>query len=823
MPASRWLRILQRLSSGARRGCPHAPFGHGNHRRRPLGRFEPLEPRTLLSANAIDLGPGTDLYDQPYVEVELFDGSTGLGPYGSVWGFIPYNYFVLDTGANSVLSAREPTLDLVSAGYQTEGTFLEYGVAGASEFDVSAAYRFDFRGSDGVTHTLPQTDDAVRILSSEDLELGGPLLWGGVAGVVGMPAMAGRVTTLDMSGWADGSDLALGVEFAQQVPPDQGLRYSVAVDDRVAFDPRDGLPPGSLPDDPLPVWAPVPMMTGVAEYRGNRESGTFLFDTGAQKSMISSSLAFAIGLDEDCDGNFDNEMIGTLPVGGIGGTIDAPVMLIDALCLPTLQGPDLRWADTEPEALGVEVIVLDLHPDIQGLIGIDLLTSGMEINEMLDFIGGPYFDQIHFDFRDMMEGSGVIHFDLHPYRGDVAESGGSTHVVEGGAVDTYQIALKTRPTANVRIDLGTPDGQVAAVDDAHPTNTYLIFTPSNWNLPQQVRVTAFDDAIPEGLHTAAVTHQVSSNDDLYDGIHVRYVAATVAESDAAEVVGRQVFYNNSTFDGDDPRANGHDDCAIAPDKQALLPGQTATFANYTSYHRGLNGLMIDVAGLTDADGLGPDDFLFRVGNDEDPAGWVLAPPPREIAVRPGMGLEGSDRVEVVWDDFAISKQWLQVSVLPTANTGLAQPDVFYFGNAVAEAGNSTLDAKVNATDMLLARNNPRTFLAPAPVDFAYDFNRDARVNATDMLLARNNPTHFLNALRLISVPSEKSADDAAGKSVTGDMAAGQDLQRRSVDGATMLSRLLWQYELEATLQQSASADGAPGEKAAGDVIAWYWL
>ena len=52
-----------------------------------------------------------------------------------------------------------------------------------------------------------------------------------------------------------------------------------------------------------------------------------------------------------------------------------------------------------------------------------------------------------------------------------------------------------------------------------------------------------------------------------------------------------------SFDGNDPAANAADDAAIATDKTALLPGQTATFANYTSYSRGINGIMVDIAGL----------------------------------------------------------------------------------------------------------------------------------------------------------------------------------------------------------------------------------
>ncbi|MBN2473708.1 MAG: lamin tail domain-containing protein [Pirellulales bacterium] len=224
---------------------------------------------------------------------------------------------------------------------------------------------------------------------------------------------------------------------------------------------------------------------------------------------------------------------------------------------------------------------------------------------------------------------------------------------------------------------------------------------------------------------------------------------------AGIVAGRYVFYNNSIFDGNSAAANPQDDNAIAPDKVALLPGHTATLANYTSYSRGLNGVIVDVAGVGGVPTAA--DFTFRTGNDDNPQAWPPAPDPTMVTLRPGQGIDGSDRITIVWDDYAIARQWLQVTVLPTSNTGLAERDVFYFGNAVGESGNGTADAKVNATDMLLARNNPRNFLNPAAIDFPYDFDRDGRVNATDMLIARNNQTHFLNALRLISVPGEKTA------------------------------------------------------------------
>ncbi|MBN2582742.1 MAG: PD40 domain-containing protein, partial [Planctomycetes bacterium] len=284
----------------------------------------------------------------------------------------------------------------------------------------------------------------------------------------------------------------------------------------------------------------------------------------------------------------------------------------------------------------------------------------------------------------------------------------------------------------------------------------------------------------------------------------------------AEVVGRHVFYNNSVFDGDDPAANAADDAAVAPDKAALMPDQTATFANYTSYVRGINGVMIDVVGLPDEATLDADDFEFRVGNGDAPSGWADAPAPVEISIRAGAGIDGSDRVTIVWPDCAVAKQWLQVTVLPTLNTKLTRPDVFYFGNAVGEAGNATADAKVNAVDVLLARNNPRTFLDPASADFPYDFNRDARVNATDMLIARQSPTHMFNALRLISAPSLE-ADPAAIVAYFARVLGGKTTESGADKAWALPDR---SSACDAVLAVASPQDDGGGAKASAP---WDWL
>jgi len=264
---------------------------------------------------------------------------------------------------------------------------------------------------------------------------------------------------------------------------------------------------------------------------------------------------------------------------------------------------------------------------------------------------------------------------------------------------------------------------------------------------------------------------------------------TVLAAGEAQVVGRYVFYNNSAF--------GSADNAVAVDKTALLTGQTATFANYTSYASGINGVMIDVSGLPDGVTLDSNDFEFHVGNSDDPDAWPVAPLPTAITVRENMGYGGSDRVTITFNDGAITNQWLQVKVLDTTNTDLPLPEVFYFGNAVGDSGDSADHAKVNASDVLLTRNNPHNLLNPAPIEFKFDFNRDKRVNATDMLIARESQTHFLNALQLISVPDAKGAGRDSPP-VKGGLS----------DADGLSGELAWIYEIGQIESQTTSTSGS---------------
>jgi hypothetical protein len=230
------------------------------------------------------------------------------------------------------------------------------------------------------------------------------------------------------------------------------------------------------------------------------------------------------------------------------------------------------------------------------------------------------------------------------------------------------------------------------------------------------------------------------------------------------IVGRHIFYNNSAFDGNDPAVNAGDNAAIATDKTALLPGQTATFANYTSYTRGINGVIIDLSG--EHGNITADDFVFRVGNLDDTSNWAYAPLPQSVSVWPGP--DGVNRVKIIWADGEIKNVWLQVIVLANGNTGLAQSDSFFFGNRIGDTGNEPQQARTTTTDVMRAVNRilaDPTAQTPAAIDSSLDFNRDGRITTHDVMIAVNQILQSTEPLDLITVNASSAQAGAVTAAV----------------------------------------------------------
>jgi hypothetical protein len=230
-----------------------------------------------------------------------------------------------------------------------------------------------------------------------------------------------------------------------------------------------------------------------------------------------------------------------------------------------------------------------------------------------------------------------------------------------------------------------------------------------------------------------------------------------------EVTGRHIFYNQSAWDGNNAAANASDDAAIAPDKTALFPGGTAGVVNYTSFSRGINGLMVDLP-----NGAAPtlSDFIFKKGNTATPGSWGGAPNPTHITVRAGAGVGGADRVTLLWANNLIQKEWLEVTVRATPRTGIATPDTFYFGNSIGESGvgNSSTRFSVTSVDVLFAINNPVS--TGAAITNPADHNRDKRVTSVDALLSINHSAVGTAALiRLVLGAGDSAVRNASSPGV----------------------------------------------------------
>ena len=241
------------------------------------------------------------------------------------------------------------------------------------------------------------------------------------------------------------------------------------------------------------------------------------------------------------------------------------------------------------------------------------------------------------------------------------------------------------------------------------------------------------------------------------------------------IAGRHLFYNQSgtstRYDGNNLAINASDDAAIATDKTAYLweDAGAATFANVSSFTKGINGIMVDITGSHP--NITADDFIFRVGNNNSPGLWGTANAPTSISVRAGAGVGGSDRVEIIWNTGAPIKEWLNVIVLANADTGLAQKvdhpvghgDAFFFGNAVGNVGtgDTSVNSLVTATDEAAIRANPALVSANIPITNIYDVNRNASVSAVDESAARLNGTNPTTTLKYLNLTTAPAAPEAA--------------------------------------------------------------
>ncbi|MEX2388397.1 MAG: aspartyl protease family protein [Phycisphaeraceae bacterium] len=377
--------------------------------------------------NVFELGLIDSLsIDQPRVAAGFLDPLT-LDRYPTTdgSGFT----MLLDTGASGYLLAMGAHQDYLgwldgSAGaltYPIAGQYAEQGVGGFELMDITtpmdatiSSYLgmsgvLDDLGLGGGSGTQPgniATFDrpGVQALVAPNLNIGS------FDGIIGMPGMNGTGVIINMSSITGASmDTGIGdsvdmfdyihVGFTDNMPNRLASHADKPVHsfefERFSFDHTSG----QIGDDgPIPTHDDLPLLSGVGVGHGEAYTqGTYLFDTGAQLSMISGDVARSLGIDPD-DASHE-----TLLVGGVGGEVEIPIVLLDRFTLDTAMGGDGQFDRLAFDDVVVGIIDIPGLP-VDGILGFNAFTTGY-LNPILAALSGdPTYGDADADgaFLEMM-------------------------------------------------------------------------------------------------------------------------------------------------------------------------------------------------------------------------------------------------------------------------------------------------------------------------------------------------------------------------------------------------------------------------------------
>jgi len=100
---------------------------------------------------------------------------------------------------------------------------------------------------------------------------------------------------------------------------------------------------------------------------------------------------------------------------------------------------------------------------------------------------------------------------------------------EAGGQATFTIALNSRPTANVSINLNSSNTNEGTI-----LPTSVTFTTGNWNAPQTITITGVDDDVDDDDVAYTIeTQPCISSDTKYDNLNPVDVSVTNTDNDVA--------------------------------------------------------------------------------------------------------------------------------------------------------------------------------------------------------------------------------------------------------------------------------------------------
>ena len=368
------------------------------------------------TAFAIDIeGVQPAALDQPRVNVHLRREAKGkpLAGKSDVSGTVTINIQAfLDTGASGIMlsgnTAEALGVKRISAngdGKQKPVVFHDVGVGGSDSFGVSeklfiylAPHKSSGEPDDPAEY--PVMIGPVRTQISD----GGGLiemLTGGLD-VMGMPAMKGRVVVIDPKTVDKFNDtLRTGVfergARAQIPKTDRHIKLTYVdfkrftrIEPAGAEFPVVAANPMIGPNPLTPANAAAPAV--IARYGGKSAQGTWLLDTGAAASMISTAAAAKLGVTyvEGTQGSDNPKLAGpaadkqfAISIGGVGGVKKAAGFFLDSLSVPTRENDPLVYKPAP--VLVVDISVEDpatkQKVTLDGVLGMNYFVASAFVAE----------------------------------------------------------------------------------------------------------------------------------------------------------------------------------------------------------------------------------------------------------------------------------------------------------------------------------------------------------------------------------------------------------------------------------------------------------
>jgi hypothetical protein len=436
----------------------------------------------------------------------------------------------LDTGTSADLISLETQqgLDMNLATYNGQPvTYNDIALGGVDTYNVTTPYylstaSFNVNNDVEAGNSPPDPSQytlatgAIPMESNQQAadELVGPL------DIFGMPVMEGRVTVLDMR--PDNDPNALGetqsyiynpgtafnpgqLDTNPGIPPAQyHIKVSYANFGQFTQLNPSGAPASYAPQQYAnPMIGPDPVSlfnTGHTDntppvsisFNGYTSTGSFLFDTGAQVSFISTAEAANLHVAYSQDGS---ELINTntgaaipnqfdVPVTGAGGgEIDALGFYLDELSLPTVEGPSINY-------LGAPVVIQDItvqDPNtgktltLDGDLGMNFFEPTADVN--LDNFAAGSVNWVTFDQPDgligvTLYGDQTLANDLPDQTTQSASSDGDIGGPGGLSFSGGELQVTGSFSTSRQIQINSEDGQI---DVAPGTTLTLNCSALGWS------------------------------------------------------------------------------------------------------------------------------------------------------------------------------------------------------------------------------------------------------------------------------------------------------------------------------------------------------